>query len=98
MMCLFELYLNVWLYYYYNLLFQILKLTRSGQNKRNFEIFKQVYYPIIKFYLLIQIYFFGLRLKCALKTPSVHFPKNDGTEKNAVIESGFKVSYCTLLF
>ena len=64
---------------------------------KNLEILKQIYYPIIKFYLLIQIYFFGLRPKCSLKPPVVHYPKNDGTEKHAFIESEFKVSYWTLL-
>ena len=66
---------------------------------KKLRILKQVYYPIIKFYLLIQIYFFGLRPKCALKTPAVHFPKNDGTEKNAVTESGFKDlnNYCNIV-
>ena len=29
----------------------------------------------------IEIYFFGLRPKCSLKPPVVHYPKNDGTEK-----------------
>ena len=68
------------------------------EEDKNLESLKQVYYPIIKFYLLIQIYFFSLRLKCALKTPSVHFPKsNCGTDKKELQNQDLKF-HIALLF
>ena len=53
----------------------ILKYLYIKEDK-HLESLKQVYYPIIKDYILIQIYFFSLKLKCALNIPPVHFPKN----------------------